>query len=397
MGYSSFSEISNIKNPTPPPHIKENFTGHQKPGLLLNTNYLKTIKRTQKLNVVIIILGVLSTLMIYGLAFFLTPGGVSFFLAFIPLSIVILSSLWVGRWNPAPPHILVLALLWGSVISVLIAVVLQLAGTLIIPDMPEIILLAVQAPLTEELTKGMFILLIALFFKKYYISSINGIVYTILVAGGFAFTENILYLSNSFINGGWGALTVTFFLRGMLSPFAHALFTLPLAILLGWGVRKNFNAIKLIGLFTLGYIPAVILHSLWNLGSYIVTDSWAVFYTIIQIPLFVGAAFLIYLIRKQEINSTLKGVTYYAWQGWFTPEEVETFATFPGRAHLIKWAKSKQNVFVSYVAHKIKRETVEISLVRENLVHNRDVETNIKKQNELLASITEDKTLLSTF
>ena len=60
---------------------------------------------------------------------------------------------------------------------------------------------------------------------------LDGIVYAGMVGIGFAFTENILYLAAAYNGtdgmgpGGTEALTGTFVLRCLISPFAHPLFT----------------------------------------------------------------------------------------------------------------------------------------------------------------------------
>ena len=53
---------------------------------------------------------------------------------------------------------------------------------------------------------------------------LDGIVYAAMVGLGFAFTENILYYGRTALEGGV-PLAATFFVRGVLSPFAHPVFT----------------------------------------------------------------------------------------------------------------------------------------------------------------------------
>ena len=51
---------------------------------------------------------------------------------------------------------------------------------------------------------------------------LDGIIYGALVGIGFAFVEDIVYYLQSLQAGQLG---VTFFLRGIMAPFAHPLFT----------------------------------------------------------------------------------------------------------------------------------------------------------------------------
>ena len=83
----------------------------------------------------------------------------------------------------------------------------------------------VQAPIVEEFGKGLGVLLIFATARRAFDGPVDGVVYGALVGAGFAFTENIQYFAISFIEGGVADVTTTFFVRGILSPFAHVMFT----------------------------------------------------------------------------------------------------------------------------------------------------------------------------
>ena len=42
------------------------------------------------------------------------------------MTIVVLAYLWLDRWEPEPPRLLVLAFLWGASVAVVISTILQL-------------------------------------------------------------------------------------------------------------------------------------------------------------------------------------------------------------------------------------------------------------------------------
>ena len=77
---------------------------------------------------------------------------------------------------------------------------------------------------------------------------LDGIVYAGMVGIGFAFTENILYLAAAYDGtdglgpGGTEALTGTFILRCLVSPFAHPLFTAFIGIGVGLAVTSRSAA-----------------------------------------------------------------------------------------------------------------------------------------------------------
>ncbi|WKK71029.1 PrsW family intramembrane metalloprotease [Rathayibacter oskolensis] len=93
------------------------------------------------------------------------------------------------------------------------------------PSESDFVGAVIQAPLVEETAKGLGVLLVLLIWRRSFDGPVDGIVYAAVVASGFAFVENILYFGSALVEGGLGSLAVTFFLRGVLSPFAHVLFT----------------------------------------------------------------------------------------------------------------------------------------------------------------------------
>src|SRR3546814_12754020 len=58
--------------------------------------------------------------------------------------------------------------------------------------------LAIVAPITEEATKGLFLVLLVVWKRQEFDGVLDGIVYAGFVGIGFAFTENILYLSAAY-------------------------------------------------------------------------------------------------------------------------------------------------------------------------------------------------------
>ena len=121
-------------------------------------------------------------------------------------------------------------LLWGGFVATAVALLLQGIGGIFV-GLDSNASLAIVAPVTEEATKGAFLLLLLWWRRAELDGVLDGIVYAGMVGIGFAFVENILYLAAAYNGtdgigpGGTSALTATFVLRCLFSPFAHPFFT----------------------------------------------------------------------------------------------------------------------------------------------------------------------------
>jgi RsiW-degrading membrane proteinase PrsW (M82 family) len=119
-------------------------------------------------------------------------------LAALPVGPVIASFLWLDRYEPEPPGLLLLAFGWGALVATAAALILQLADQALL-DTPDTWSAAVVAPITEEGAKGLFILLLLWFRRRVIDGVLDGLVYAGVIGVGFAFTENILYLGGAYL------------------------------------------------------------------------------------------------------------------------------------------------------------------------------------------------------
>ncbi|MER6397688.1 PrsW family intramembrane metalloprotease [Kitasatospora sp. NPDC001603] len=129
-----------------------------------------------------------------------------------------------------------------------------------------------------------------------------GVVLGGITACGFAFTENALYLGRAFTDDqqqrldsiGLGespslrdfdSTVQTFVLRGLLSPFAHPLFTaltgLGLAITLTTGRRRLARIAAPAGL-----LLSMVLHGTWNAAADLGTHGFLLVYAVLMVPCF---------------------------------------------------------------------------------------------------------------
>jgi RsiW-degrading membrane proteinase PrsW (M82 family) len=189
------------------------------------------------------------------------------------------------------------AFAWGAVVATTVALALQLAEQ-VLADRSELFSATVVAPLTEEATKGLFVLLLLWWRRDEIDGVLDGLVYAGLVGVGFAFTENILYFAGAYTGGdvvgsGLGAASTVFVLRGVVSPFAHPLFTAAVGVGAGVAVGSRRRWVRVVAPMA-GYAVAVGMHAAWNASAFF--DGGSLFfmtYAVAMVPgflLFVGFA-----------------------------------------------------------------------------------------------------------
>ena len=296
-------------------------------------------------------------------------SAVGLVLALIPLTIVFLGVRMIDRWEPEPKRLVAFAILWGAVAAVGLTLLVDTGLTLLFDIRSEEFTAVVQAPIVEEVWKGLGVFLIFLLARRAFDGPVDGIVYGALVGAGFAFSENIQYFGLSLIEGGGEQLTVTFVVRGLLSPFAHAMFTAMTGFAIGLIARRHGSASAAFGAGALGLIGAILLHALWN-GSATFADFFGLYFTL-QVPLFIGFILVIVALRREEARLTRERLSEYAAAGWFTPEEVTMLATPAGRKVGLAWAAGLRGDRRPLMRTFIKDAT-ELAAVRQRAITGRD-------------------------
>ncbi|GAA3460193.1 RsiW-degrading membrane proteinase PrsW (M82 family) [Saccharothrix longispora] len=298
----------------------------------------------------LIALGV-SALVLLGLgtsAIGLGPILVGALAALVPVAAVIGACLWVDRWEPEPAKILLLAFLWGACGATITSLVFNqtahVLGELLNGD-GATFAAVVGAPITEEAAKAVFIVVLYLRRRQEFDGVVDGIVYAGVVAAGFAFTENIWYFGRVFSDSGFGDLgsgvIALFMLRGVLSPFAHPLFTAMAGIGIGLAAMTANRTLKVVAP-VLGYLGAAGLHSLWNFSTTVGTGSTFInLYFLIMVPIFAGMVFLVVWQRRREQRIVAAQLPAMAERRWIASSEVTLLASLQGRSRWRRAVKRK--------------------------------------------------------
>ncbi len=213
------------------------------------------------------------------------------FVAFTPAMFYLMPLLWLDRYDPEPFWLLALAFAWGALVSVIVSFIINTAISIgagsIDPALGTIAGAVISAPVFEEGSKGLGLVILLVFFRKYFDGILDGIVFAGVIALGFATVENVLYYGRGILMGGAPGLAALFVLRGILSPFAHVSFTMMTGI--GCGIaRESHNKAVRILMPILGYGVAVLLHALWN-GMAVFGGLGGFFlgYVVLEFPFFV--------------------------------------------------------------------------------------------------------------
>ncbi|WP_439594022.1 PrsW family intramembrane metalloprotease [Microbacterium sp.] len=321
----------------------------------------------------------LLVLVLIGLVgYFLTAIGpsaslVGMIVALIPLVGVLFAIRIIDRWEPEPRGLVIFAIAWGAVAAVGIALGVDLVLSFVFgardSAVDDAFRAVVQAPIVEEIAKGLGVYLIFVTARRAFDGPVDGVVYGALVGAGFAFTENIQYFAISFIEGGVADTGATFFVRGIMSPFAHVMFTSVTGFALGLAARRGARAGRAFGPWMLGLVGAIVLHALWN-GSAVFGDFFVLYLTL-QIPLFAVFIIGVIALRREETRLTHARLADYAAAGWFTPQEVDMLATSAGRRTALEWAGTlrgdRRQVMKGFIA-----DATALAAARQRAISGRD-------------------------
>ncbi len=248
-------------------------------------------------------------------------------LAAVPVGPLVAAYLWLDRYEPEPRHLLALGLAWGGFVATAGALLIGGIGQVFVPVSQEQGL-AIVAPLTEEASKGAFLLLLLWWRRSELDGILDGIVYAGMVGIGFAFVENILYLAAAYNGtdglgpGGTDAVTTTFVLRCLFSPFAHPLFTAFIGIGVGIAVGSRSPVVRFAAPLA-GYLFAVVAHSAWNSATLGGLAGFISVYVVIMVPALLLLAGFALWARSSEKRILFAALWDASKRGLFPAEDID--------------------------------------------------------------------------
>jgi RsiW-degrading membrane proteinase PrsW (M82 family) len=255
---------------------------------------------------------------------------------------------WLDRNEPESWELLGFAFLWGAVVAIFFALVLNSAAWSIFTlasdaSTGDILTAVVAAPLVEESAKGLLVLLVLVFKRRHIDGMLDGLVLGALVGLGFAMTENITYFGITYRENGADQLGALFVIRSVINGLGHAVWTSFTGAAVGWARARHGRGVLRAIVPPVGWTGAVVGHGVWNLGASIVIgilaigfervyllDDWQALLiagTIGGLPFSVPPLLMIYIIarlaREHEAEVVRRYLPVEVALGMFSAEEWE--------------------------------------------------------------------------
>ncbi|GAA2802978.1 PrsW family intramembrane metalloprotease [Mycolicibacterium pallens] len=317
---------------------------------------------------VIIVLGTVAGL-ILTLLTAVNPVGtiIGFVLATVATTLVVLSYLWLDRWEPEPPRLLVFAFVWGASVAVVVSVGLEMVFDAAVStggSESSPFTIAVGAPLIEEAAKGLFLLLMMTGVRRAELNSLTDcLVYAGMTAIGFAWLENIFYIADG---GSLGDSLLTAGMRLVMGPFAHPLFTTFTAIGVHFALQQR-NSFAKVGCVVLGYLAAVVMHGLWNGSALAGPGAYFGLYVVWMMPIFALAVTLAVRSRRREQRVVAEKLPGMVAAGLITPAEAGWLGTIRTRKEVVAAANRFGGRAARRGVKKFAIQVVELAFVRDRI------------------------------
>ncbi|MFJ3306239.1 PrsW family intramembrane metalloprotease [Streptomyces sp. NPDC086549] len=324
-------------------------------------------------------------------------------LAVLPVPLLIAAFRWLDRVEPGPWRNTLFAFAWGACAAALIAIVANSFATRWIatatadPAGADTLGATVIAPIVEESSKAAAVLLVFLFRRRDFTGIVDGVVIAGVTATGFAFTENILYLGTAFgtdqLTGDRGIASVTaatFFVRVVMSPFAHPLFTVLTGI--GFGIaalsaeRQHVRRVLLpLG----GLLLAMSMHAFWNGSSTFGPYGFFAVYGAFMVPSFGLLTWLAIWTRQRELRTVREELPAYVFAGWLGPAEPFVLGSMRARQMARDYAGHHLGKPAARAVGQYEAYATKLAFLRRRGLRGRAGADYVARERELLAELWE--------
>lgn len=229
------------------------------------------------------------------------PVIASAFAALIPMTAYLLFIWWFDRYDREPIGMVLKNYLWGAVGAIILTLIwsgiFSFGASMLITD--EFALAHFEtiiiAPFVEEITKGLFLLIMV--FNRKFDNMTDGIVYGGAIGLGFGMTENFLYFT-AYANTPEQWLTLVI-VRSLFSAVMHCVSTATVGAFLGYAKFKSV-AHKLF-LPPAGLAIAMFIHAAWNFSVSFESTAIAGFIFLFFTMMVFISVFIISVLNEKKI------------------------------------------------------------------------------------------------
>ncbi|OBF22220.1 PrsW family intramembrane metalloprotease [Mycobacterium sp. ACS4331] len=300
------------------------------------------------------------------------PAGavIGLVLTSVAMTVVVGAYLWLDRWEPEPPRLLILAFLWGASIAVVLSVVLEVVFEAAVnPESTtesntSFFTVAIGAPLIEEAAKGLFLLLMMTGRRRHELNSLTDcLVFAGLVGAGFAWIEDIFYIASGET---LGASLATAALRLVMAPFAHSLFTTLTAIGVYFALHQRQRIVQ-VACIVAGYLAAVFLHGLWNGSALLGPGAYLGVYLLWMVPMFALAIVLAVRSRRREQEIVAAKLPGMVAAGLVSPNEATWLGSLRNRRAAVATVASHAGRSAARGVRHFSAQVVELAYAQDRI------------------------------
>lgn len=301
------------------------------------------------------------------------PAGTArgFTLATAATVVVVMCYLWLDRWEPEPPRLLVMAFLWGASVAVLFSVLFSAAfahliGALLLTtgDQRDFVTATVGGPAIEEAFKGAFLLVMMTGRRRYELNTLTDcLVYAGFTAVGFAWLENIFYIASG------ETVPQSLAIAGMrllVAPFAHPLFTTMTGIGVYYALQQR-TFVARAACVLLGYLGSVVMHGLWNGSALLGAKTYLGVYVLWMMPMFALAVTLAVASRRRERHIVAGKLPGMIAAGLLTPVEAGWLSSLKSRKAAVAMANRYGGRSAATAVKRFLNQVVELAYVRDRI------------------------------
>lgn len=273
----------------------------------------------------------------------LSGAVVSALWAVIPVVFTLVLVWIIDYWEPETISLYIFAFLWGGGVSILLGgSINDFASTRLLPQLisEDDLVYNISrytaswvAPISEEIVKGMGIIMIFVLFRRYFNGPIDGIVYGALIGAGFGFTENILYFVRDY-----EFLSEVFTVRFLDGPLSHDTYSALFGFFIGFAEYSR-RKLAVVWWMIPALLTSALFHFINNDAVYWEGMTYTKYKILVNVPLTIVALCCVIFARIYEKRIVVSGLEGYVRAGLVARHEVVMIERVKNRRQALVWAE----------------------------------------------------------